>query len=232
MNLRPYRNALMLSAALALGPWVGNATARLSLNPAQTQLRDIGTTLALASRRQFRLGSRSSRYRVGAFRRGGNCLAEGQKITPLVPPSTDADTPPPADGHEAETDTPIAVDLTTATRPVFFIHVPPTTEPTSVQFTLQDAPGTEELANFTFELPEEPGVIGVQPMTLSRELPPGEPFTWQMAMQCNAEDLDGNPVISGWIMRTAQTAALQGNTFNQAATLAEAGIWQDSPKPA
>ncbi len=224
MNLRrAHLNTLMLAATLAVSPWVGIAHAKLTPNPAQPQFGGIDSTLELASRRRFRLGSRSSRYRVGGFRRGGSCLADGQTITPLVPPLPEAS---PDAATVADDDVP--VDVTTEARPVFFVHVPELTAPTTVQFTLQDEFGTEELTNLTFDLPEEDGVIGLQPLTLSKELDLDEIYYWQMAVQCNVDSPDENPVINGWILRTEQTADLQGTVFEQAATLAEEGIWQDA----
>ena len=220
MNLRPYRNALMLSATLALGLWIGEAEAARSNNPIQTQFEDTDSVIELASRRRrFSVGSRSSRYRVGGFRRGGTCLADGSEVTPLSPPLA-------AEEVEAADDLP--VDVTTAANPVFFIHVPALAEPTPAQFTLQNEAGTEELANVTFELSGESGVVGLQPETLSQALVAGDIYYWQMAVECSADSPDENPVVSGWITVAEPTEALAGTVYEQAVTLVEDGIWQDA----
>jgi len=69
MNRR-HRNALLLSATLTLGLWTGQAEAAQSIRTVQTQFENTGSTIELARRRRFSLGSRASRYRVGGFRRG------------------------------------------------------------------------------------------------------------------------------------------------------------------
>ncbi|MDA0267834.1 MAG: DUF928 domain-containing protein [Cyanobacteria bacterium] len=219
MNLRPYRNALMLSATLALGLWIGEARAATSIHPIQTQFGETGSTIELASRRRFSVGARASRYRVGGFRRGGTCLADGSEVTPLSPPLA-------AEELDAADDLP--VDVTTADRPVFFIHVPELAESTPAQFTLQNEAGTEELANATFQLSGEAGIVGLQPATLSQELVPGDIYYWQMAIQCSADSPDQNPVVSGWITVAEKTEPLDGTVFDQAVTLVEDGIWQDA----
>ncbi len=220
MNLRPYRNALMLSATLALGLWIGDAEAARSTTPVQTQFESTGSTIELASRRRrFSVGSRSSRYRVGGFRRGGTCLADGAEITPLVPPLAT---------EEAEVASDLPVDVTTADHPIFFIHVPELAASTPAQFTLQNEAGTAELANVTFELSGEAGIVGLQPATFSQELVPGDIYYWQMAIQCSADSPDENPVVQGWITVAENTVALEGTVFDQAVTLVEDGIWQDA----
>jgi hypothetical protein len=219
VNLRPYRNALLLSGTLALGLWIGEAEAVLSRTVLQTQFGETGSTIELARRRRFRLGSRSSRYRVGGFRRGGTCLTDGSEVTPLSPPLA-------ADELEAADDLP--VDVTTADRPVFFIHVPELAEPTPAQFTLQNEAGTEELANVTFELSGEGGVVGLQPEDLSQELIAGDIYYWQMAVQCSADSPDQNPVVSGWITVADTASPVEGSVYEQAVALVEEGIWQDA----
>ncbi|MGD1908105.1 MAG: DUF928 domain-containing protein [Leptolyngbyaceae cyanobacterium] len=219
MNLRSYRNALVVSATLALGLWIGEAEAVLSRTTLQTQFEETGSTIELARRRRFSLGSRSSRYRVGGFRRGGTCLAEGSEVTPLSPPLL-------TEELEAEDDLP--VDVTTADRPVFFVHVPELEAPTPAQFTLQNEAGTEELANITFELSGEDGVVGLQPADLSQELVIGDIYYWQMAVQCSADSPDENPVVSGWITVAENVDSAEGSNYDQAIALVEAGIWQDA----
>jgi hypothetical protein len=222
VNLRPYRNALMLSATLALGLWMGEAEAARSRNPVQAQFGETGATIELARRRRFRLGSRSSSYRVGGFRRGGTCLADGAEVTPLVPPlATD-------EAGESNEAADLPVDITTAERPVFFVHVPELAEPTQAQFTLQNENATEELANVVFNLSGEEGVVGLQPETLTQELIPGDVYYWQMALQCDAASPDDNPVVQGWITLKEQSDIAEGTVYEQAVTLIEEGIWPDA----
>ncbi|NJN22090.1 MAG: DUF928 domain-containing protein [Leptolyngbya sp. RL_3_1] len=219
MNLRPYRNALMLSATLALGLWIGEVKAAISFNPAQTQFGETGSAIDLASRRRFRLGSRSSNYRLGGFSRNGGCFAE--EMTPLAPPLATAD--------EVAADA-LPIDVTTKTRPIFFVHMPEmVAEPISVQLTLQDEAGTQELASARFEAPDESGIIGLQPTTFSEEMIPGEIYLWQMSVNCKpTESTESTAVVEGWITLAEPSEPSEGSIFEQAVTLIEDGIWQDA----
>ena len=49
-----------------------------------------------------------------------------------------------------------------------------------------------------------------------------------MSVECNAEKLTENPVISGWVERVALDEALPETAAQQAIFYAEQGIWQDA----
>lgn len=214
MHLHPRLGIGAIALTLGMGVAVGDATA--ALTPSSTirsELGSTGTGLELA-RIRLRLGARSSRFRVGGFRRGGSCLPEGQELLPLVPPL-------PEEQAENGED---PVDLTASDSPTFWVYVPPMEDVKTAQFTLQDEMGTVELVNVEFELSGESGIVGVKADLDDVE---GDVYYWQMAVQCNAESPDENPAVSGWIAHT-EVAAPTGTPSEQATFYAENGIWQDA----
>ncbi|WP_008317326.1 DUF928 domain-containing protein [Leptolyngbya sp. PCC 6406] len=215
MHLR--RNSMMLAIALTLGLSAGGADAALSPGISRFQLGGTGATLELALR--LNLGSRPSRYRVGGFRRSGSCLAEGQELVPLVPPLA-----------REQADDIDPVDLTVSSSPTLWVHVPDLNGAKTAQFTLQDELGTHELVSAEFELSGQSGVVGIKTSSLgSEELQVGEIYYWQMAVECNVNTADGNPVVSGWISRTTLAGVpVTGTPSQQATFYAENGIWQDA----
>ncbi len=215
MHLR--QNSVMLAIALTLGLSAGGADAALSPGISESQLGRTGAPIELALR--LNLGSRASRYRVGGFRRSGSCLAEGQEIVPLVPPLAT---------EQADNIDP--VDLTVAASPTLWVHVPNLDGAKTAQFTLQDELGTYELVSAEFELSGQPGIVGIKTSSLgSEELQVGEIYYWQMAVECNGNTADGNPVVSGWVSRTDLSGVSPAGTpSQQAAFYAENGIWQDA----
>lgn len=211
------RRGLGLGAiALAIGTVVPSGAAIAALSPTPAAPAAIGNTghsLELA-RIRLRLGSRSSRYRVGGFRRGGSCLPEGQELLPVVPPL-------PEDQVENGED---PVDLTASDSPVFWVYVPAMEDAKTAQFTLQDELGTEELANVEFDLSGEEGIVGIKADLDAVE---SDVYYWQMAIQCSADSPDENPVVSGWITQT-DLPVPDGTPSEQASFYAENGVWQDA----
>jgi hypothetical protein len=206
------------------------------------------------------LGSRPSRYRLGAFRRGASCLPEGAELTPLIPPVASTVEPdaeqviqPEADSQSAvpedavelvsSTDQPLAdqtlapelavpVDATVAEHPAFFVYVPELDAPTTAQFTLQTDPtdplAVEELVNVRFTVSGEEGIVGIWLSDTAPSLETDRQYYWQMSVECNAEKLTENPVVSGWVRRVVLAEPLPETAVQQVAFYAEQGIWQDA----
>ncbi|NJN22091.1 MAG: DUF928 domain-containing protein [Leptolyngbya sp. RL_3_1] len=250
----------LLLGVLALGIVAGSpGMAALNLQP---NLSNLGEGLQVASRFRLRLGSRPSRYRLGAFRRGASCLPEGAELTALIPPVTStepdadiqdadiqaeaelaseeiavdesalADAPLNQPENEVDPELTVPVDATTVEHPAFFVYIPALDGPTTAQFTLQSDPNdplaVEELVNVRFTVSGEEGIVGIWLPETTPPLQTDRQYYWQMSVECNAEKLTENPVISGWVQRVGLDQPLPETAAQQAAFYAEQGIWQDA----
>jgi hypothetical protein len=124
------------------------------------------------------------------------------------------------------------VDATVSERPAFFVYIPELEAPTIAQFTLQTDPtdplAVEELVNVRFTVSGEEGIVGIQLPETAQSLETDRQYYWQMSVECNAEKLTENPVISGWVQRVVLDEPLPETALQQAAFYAEQGIWQDA----
>lgn len=187
-------------------------------------------SLELASRVRLRLGSRPVRYRLGAFRRGASCLQDGAELVPLIPSVTEAE----AEAGALPPDLSVPVDATTLSHPAFFVYVPPLSAPTTAQFTLQTDPAdlsaVEELVSVRFPIAADGGVVGIYLPEAIAGLTVDSQYYWQMAVECDAEKLTENPVVSGWLQRVAATELppVPASVEATVAFYAEAGLWQNA----
>ncbi len=240
----------LLPGALALGIVAGDPA--MAASHLQPTLSPSMGGLQVASRLRLRLGSRPSRYRLGAFRRGASCLPEGAELTALISPVVPAPEPAAAAAtaaamtpdetslgadepfleDELAPDLTVPVDATVAERPAFFVYIPALDSPTTAQFTLQTDPtdplAVEELVNVRFTVSGEEGIVGIQLPETVQPLETDRQYYWQMSVECNAEKLTENPVISGWVQRVILDEPLPDTAAQQVVFYAEKGIWQDA----
>lgn len=172
--------------------------------------------MAQRRRLNFRVGVRSSRFRVGGFSRAASCGGQ-QDIVALVPPPQ---AQPSATRQKANQE---PVDKTISDRPTLFIYVPYTTEK-AAQFTLQNEAGNKELYNISFKLPGKPGIVGIALPAKGPALEVGQKYLWQVSVACSPNDDSNMIAISSWVERVHPSTS----TPNQIAELAEQGIWQDA----
>jgi hypothetical protein len=116
------------------------------------------------------------------------------------------------------------VDRTVSAKPTFWVYVPAMADAQDAQLTVQDEMGTAELADVQFELTGEEGIVGVKVDLTAAD---SDVFFWQMAVQCNADSPDENPIVSGWVERV-DMATPDGTPSEQASFFAENGVWQDA----
>lgn len=210
----------LLSAACVtacLGTIVAEpAHAASNLVPLGTTGNNLSETL-VAGRLQLRLGVRSSRYRVGGFRRGGTCM-DGDVVA-LVPPTRSEET---SDTNEYG-----AVDATVSSHPTFFVRVPELDGPTQAQFTLQDELGEHQLYSVQFELNGKGGIVGITVPEDAAAMEVGQHYFWQMQVICNAENAAENPTLSSWVERVSLDTPEESG-LSAAMFYAEQGIWQDA----
>lgn len=142
----------------------------------------------LVSRRQrlnFRVGVRSSSYRVGGFSRSAAC-AKDQMLTALVPPPQ---------SQERLSNNKTTVDKTASDRPTFFVYLPALPSQTA-QFTLQNEAGTQQLHSVKFKLTGKPGIVGIQLPSSAPALQVGQKYVWQVAVACEPDDSSSSTVIA------------------------------------
>jgi len=180
----------------------------------------------------FRLPVRASRWRFGGFARG--CTANPtavnfanlqQTLAPIAPPLQ------AGEGHQGE-DSP--VDYTISEYPTVFIRVPDLQSAT-VNFTLQNEDGTEELYATQFDLTgQEEGIIGVQIPTTVAPLEVGQTYAWQVLVSasCGQDSGEFRLNAGSWLKRVAPEGALasidQVPMRDRPEIYAEAGIWQET----
>lgn len=125
--------------------------------------------------------------------------------------------------------------LTTIAYPTFFFYIPSTTAKT-VQFELSDKDGNS-IYKSTLDVKQSPSVIGVSlPKKPDTELQIDKDYNWSFTLVCDANELDANYNVEGWVQRvavlpTSQLAKdLQGadSERSKAAIYAKNGIWFDS----
>ena len=216
---------------------LGNSLPALAYSPPTTTTEFNQQTDLLLARRFFR---RRGRYRVRGRRRAGarrgGCLAPEAKVTSLLPP--DLVTPSP-DVIDEE------IPLTAEAMTTVFFHIPsksqnanhPTMKASLLlkEIVSVDDKGkrqTEEMFYGYFELPEEPGVVGVKiPETeKGAKLEPGKDYVWQVMIFCDPDDSDlaRNPNFSGLIRLDNSpevTQIKQQPLTEQPASFANEGIW-------
>jgi hypothetical protein len=182
----------------------------------------------------WRVGVRSSRYRMGGLSRSGTCSIPA-KIVPFAPPAL-------TEERVGMFKTP--VDLTLSSRPTFWVYVSGIPKNTPLQFTLQDARGDKELYSTQFTPSQESGLIGVRLPQTAPELTVGESYYWAMSMQCPDDPSTINLIAAtGWVQRVNPKQMPATSTFdpkplirdlNKASDLdkpalyAGLGIWQDA----
>ncbi len=226
-------------ASLCLIPAIAPPPAKATSPPATTIAPTTSPAVQLAQRRRrslsWRVGVRSSRYRIGGFSRSGNC-ANQAKMTAFVPPPRPDEQIKPADG---------AVDTTLSDRPTFWVYLTGVPKTSQVQFTLQDS-GTNprELYNTRFAVNGETGILGVRLPPSVPALKVGESYLWQMAIACDPNDPSSDRItIGSWLQRISlsQVKATPGfapqpiiqalasaTEMDKPALYAELGIWQDA----
>jgi hypothetical protein len=215
---------------LSLGMSLLSAGAGRAATVATPTSQQLSHTLELASRVQLRLGSRPVRYRLGAFRRGASCLQDEAELVPLIPDVTETE----AEAGNLPPELSVPVDATTLSHPAFFVYVPPLEAETTAQFTLQTDPdnlsAVEELVSVRFPITAEGGVIGIYLPESSPGLAEEQQYYWQMAVECDTEELTENPVVSGWVRRVASADLPSPPSTVVSAVLfyAEQGIWQNA----
>ncbi|MDX2228185.1 MAG: DUF928 domain-containing protein [Leptolyngbyaceae cyanobacterium bins.349] len=220
--------AFLLLGLIVLPPLnLGIPVQPLAASPVATAkgLTAQTNTIAPRNRRRlnWRVGVRSSRYRVGAFSRSGSCATPAQMV-PFTPPAR-------AEERVGSFRTP--VDLTLSSRPTFWVYVssiPPNTE---MQFTLQDAIGKEELYSTTFTVNQADGLIGIRLPKTAPELAVGESYVWELSMNCADRN---NPVnllsTSGWVQRVNPQQMRPTATFDPRPLVQELAKAADLDKPA
>ncbi len=184
-------------------------------------------------RLSWRVGVRPSRFRVSGFSRSGTCPNQA-KMTAFVPP-------PRPEERVRRSDAPI--DLTFSERPTFWVYVTGMPADAEVQFTLQDAAGKRELYNTRFTVNGERGLLGVRLPDTVPALKVGESYIWQMAVRCDRDNRDSDPIIGSWVQRITPEQLKPMAGFNPSvivqqlaraserekpALYAELGIWQDA----
>jgi hypothetical protein len=148
----------------------------------------------------------------------------------LIPAVTETE----AEEGAIPVDLTVPVDATTLSHPAFFIYVPPLDAATTAQFTLQTDPdnlaAVEELVGVRFPIAAEGGIVGIHLPDTIAGLEVDEQYYWQMAVECDTEELTANPVVSGWLRRIADEDLPPAPTTATAAVLfyAEQGIWQNA----
>ncbi len=222
-----------IGSAVAGSPPSRQPTTRQSTTKPATTKPAATAPTSQRRRLSWRLGVRPSRFRVSGFSRSGTCPNQA-KMTAFVPP-------PRPEERVRRSDAPI--DLTLSERPTFWVYVTAMPTDAEVQFTLQDAAGKRELYNTRFTVSGQTGLVGVQIPKTAPALKVGENYMWQMAMRCDRDSRDSDPIIGSWVQRiTAEQLKPMGG-FNPSPIVqqlaraterekpslyAELGIWQDA----
>jgi hypothetical protein len=206
--------SLILSAALSV-PMLSLPSDAVSL-PHSFQIARQGRRLS------WRVGVRPSRYHIGGLSRSAKCPDQSE-ITALVPP------PRPEEKLDKNF-TP--VETTFSAHPTFWVVVQAIPPNTQLQFTLQNATGTQELYNTHFSLDQPTGILGIRLPTRVAALKAGEAYLWQMAVQCNPEDRSEDIVIGRWVQRVAPNQIKPAPGFDPTALLQELNHAPDRDQPA
>ncbi|NET49709.1 MAG: DUF928 domain-containing protein [Merismopedia sp. SIO2A8] len=194
----------------------------------------------------FRLPIRASRWRFGAFARGCN---QGVRSAYLSAASRSADvsedtrsfqalqtilTPitPPLQESEGHQGTP--VDHTLTAHPIVFLRMPSLPGGT-VDFTVQNEAGTEQLYEATFELTtQEEGIVGIQIPETALPLEVGQIYAWQVMVtsSCPQPEYNFRLHTGSWIERVAADEGMatieQVEMRDRLPLYAEAGLWIDT----
>ncbi|NJL86344.1 MAG: DUF928 domain-containing protein [Leptolyngbyaceae cyanobacterium SM1_1_3] len=181
----------------------------------------------------FRVRVRSSRYRAGGFRRGGDCLMnQNDRILVIAPPVKPEEEAAFSENLESgDTKDNIGpIDRTASAYPVVLAYIPQLTGPTEAQLTVQTGDFSTQLADISFNLSGQAGIVAIQ---MPRSMPALEietPYVWQLAVQCDTADdsRSDDLVVESWIEREALDTAATGTLQEQAAFYAAEGIWQET----
>lgn len=213
---------------------LGNSLPTLAYSPSTNTTELNQQADLLLARRFFR---RRGRYRVRGRRRAGarrgGCLKDGTKVTPLLPKDPE--------GSIQDEEIPLTAEAMTT---VFF-HVPTKSQNENhpkmkaslllkeiVAINDRGRRQTEEVFYGYFELPEEPGVVGVKiPETEEiAKLQSDRNYVWQVVVFCDPDDSDmaRNPNFSGLIKleTSPEVKAIKKQSLsNQPLAFANEGIW-------
>jgi Domain of Unknown Function (DUF928) len=171
-------------------------------------------------RLSWRVGVRPSRYRIGGVSRSRACSNQAQ-VTAFVPPPQPNEQDPKNHG---------AIDNTVASHPTFWVHVANLPSKAQVQFTLQNAAGTEELYNTRFVLKDPTGLVGVRLPANAKGLKVGESYLWQLTVPCQSASAD-NLYIGSWIQRITPEQVKPTATFDPKPLVKAIATASDRDKP-
>jgi LysM repeat protein len=156
--------------------------------------------------------------RLGAAKRG-SCAAPGQKLVALLPDTN--------------------LGQTVADQPTFFWSMPELKPEwqnrklhSRFRLTTVDAQDTD-IDPSVYETEFDSGPVGINSLTIPKEIPIGQNLRWTLIIVCDPDDSDGNEYVKGWIRRVEPTPQLaaeleQANLVDYPAIYAKAGLWFDS----
>ena len=192
--------------------------------------------IAARSRRglSWRVGVRSSRYRIAGLSRSGSCSNQA-RLTAFVPPPRSEEKISKSFG---------AIDTTLSAHPTVWVHLASIPANAQVQFTLQDALGRKELYNTRFTLTGQTGILGIPLPKSAPDLKVGESYFWQLAIQCDRLDPNSDRIaIGSWLQRVSPDQIKPTPGFDpkplvqelsrateadKPALYASLGVWQDA----
>ena len=181
--------------------------------------------IIIAQRRRipFRVGFRPSWRRVGGYSRSGTCI-NGNKdkdITALVPPPQQEEQ---RIGNQQLSEKEVEVlDKTVSDRPAFFVNLP-ALPGTKAQFTLQTEKTRQDTHQVSFQLTDQPGIVGIQLSENSPALQIGQRYPWYLSVICNPKDRSSDIIMRGWVERVEPEAIEQ----TIVPSFIKQGIWQDT----
>ncbi|MEM8610620.1 MAG: DUF928 domain-containing protein [Cyanobacteria bacterium P01_H01_bin.105] len=140
-------------------------------------------------------------------RTGGRCTLEEETIEALMPENN--------------------FGLTLAARPTVVVQIPENTSAQRLILTITDE---EEryYAEEDFWVAGQTGLISLSLSDQPQPLTIGRNYRWHVVVVCDEQPDPDNPVLVGWVQRTAVTESISKKTpLEQAQWFAENGYWYD-----
>ena len=205
--------------SLAITIWSLNSLVAIAQTPKLTQAENSKATAnGLPSNREAggtRMVDNSGLpdYRTPGGSRG-NCLAQGNNLTALIPNSS--------------------VNITASIAPKLFFYVPETTEQKTIEFVLRDQ--NDQLVHEVFlQTNGQEGIMNVEiPQEITKSLGESDAsYHWYLSMICDAQDRADDVVLEGQIgymeLDNSVKQKLENSSpVEQADLFKQKGIWYDA----
>lgn len=207
---------LLALAASLVTAGGGEAISAAKTVPLQPAFNSVGDTLiSLSLRYRINRRVRASRYRTSAFSRGP-CPVSASDFSPIIPAMPESTAMPSY--------------LNASAHPVFFVEVPGIEGASGTLFV--ERPGrpirSRQLYKVEFDLPSEPGILGIRMPELAPSLQNEETYRWRTSVECSPDDRELNVIIfTGGVLE--QVADTESSTAQeQLDYYLQADIWQST----